>query len=168
MARERLEIKLDALFADQLTDRQFIERCVEELEGRERQSNSVARIQRLNAQMSDLRERRTRVIDAFLEGVINRGERDVRLAAIDGDMQTAQHVLMCTATQLLDIKSMVEAFAPLVEWEYWTRDQKRSVLATLTPDIRVADYQVATLGLNPAIFSNENTRTDTGSSPLPA
>jgi len=169
MAREKLETMLDALFADQLTDRQFIERCVEELEGRERQSNSVARIQRLNAQMSDLRERRTRLIDAFLEGMINRGERDVRLAAIDGDMQTAQHVLMCTAaTQLVDIKSMLEAFAPLVEWEYWTRDQKRSVLATLTPDIRVADYQVATLGLNPAIFSNENTRTDTGSSPLPA
>ena len=164
MAREKLETMLDALFADQLTDRQFIERCVEELEGRERQSNSVARIQRLNAQMSDLRERRTRLIDAFLEGMINRGERDVRLAAIDGDMQTAQHVLMCTAaTQLVDIKSMLEAFAPLVEWEYWTRDQKRSVLATLTPDIRVADYQVATLGLNPAIFSNENTRTGTGS-----
>ena len=54
--------------------------------------------------------------------------------------------------------ALIEAFAPLAEWEFWNRDQKRIVLATLTPDIRVADYKVESLGLNPAFFSNEDTR----------
>ena len=37
-------------------------------------------------------------------------------------------------------------------------------LASIAPDIRVADYQIAALGLSPTIFSNENSRTDTDSS----
>ena len=38
-----------------------------------------------------------------------------------------------------DLALLIEAFSPLVEWDSWSRDQKRSVLAALVPDIRVAD-----------------------------
>ena len=71
-------------------------------------------------------------------------------------------------TPALDTAKLIEAFAPLGEWEYWTRDQKRSVLSALVPDIRVADYRVESLGLNPIFFSNENTRTGRDSSRQPA
>ena len=65
-------------------------------------------------------------------------------------------------TPLMNTAKLVEIFAPLGEWEYWSRDQKRSVLSALVPDIRVADYEVESLGLNPSLFSNEDTRTATG------
>ena len=78
---------------------------------------------------------------------------------IDRDTQSAQDLLSRSKpSALVDLESLAEAFAPLLEWEYWTRDQKRSVLATIIPNIRVADYQVTALGLHPSIFSKENTR----------
>ena len=57
---------------------------------------------------------------------------------------------------------------PLAEWKFWDREQKRSLLAALVPDIRVADYRIESLGLDPGIFSNEDTRTGMDSSPQPA
>jgi hypothetical protein len=68
----------------------------------------------------------------------------------------------------LDTERLIEAFAPVAEWEYWTRDQKRQVLSTLVPDIRVADYKVESLGLNSRLFSNEDTHRGRDSWPPPA
>jgi hypothetical protein len=124
---------------------------------------------RLVAQIGSLREKRARVIDAFLDGAIHREERNSRLAIINRDSQSAQDLLARTnPAALVDLDLLIEAFAPLLEWEYWSRDQKRSVLATIVPDIRVADYQVTELGLHPSVFSKENTRTDRDSWRRPA
>ena len=169
MGRERLEKKLDSLFADQLTSPRFLEVCIEEMERRHERDDSATQIQRLVAQVSSLREKRGRVMDAFLEGAIGREDRNSRLAVIDRDTQLAQDLITrSNPAVLITLKSLVEAFAPLLEWEYWSRDQKRSVLATIVPDIRVADYQVTALGLHPSIFSKENTRRDRDSWLRPA
>jgi site-specific DNA recombinase len=169
MGREELEAKLDILFAEGLTNPRFLEECIAILRGRQTQNESVARVQRLTAEMSQLRGKRTRVVDAFMEGVIERDERDSRLAIIDRDAQATQDLLMReTPATSFKLTTVVEAFAPLAEWKYWTRDQKRSILETLVPDIRVADYRIETIGLSPSIFSNENTRADGGSWRLPA
>lgn len=117
------------------------------------------RIQGLTSEIKAMQEKRSRVVDIFIEGVISR-ERDQRLVAIDSGIDIAHGRLMreVPSTSLAS-GALIEAFAPLAEWEFWNRDQKRTVLATLTPDIRVADYKVESLGLNPALFSNEDTRT---------
>jgi hypothetical protein len=169
MGREKLESQLDSLFTDRLTSPQFLESCVNELERRHAQDDSAARLQRLAAEVSSLREKRGRVLDAFLDGVIHREERDSRLGAVDRAIHTAQEILMRSSPAArVDLRLLIEAFSPLVEWEYWSRDQKRSVLAALVPDIRVADYQIAALGLNPTIFSNDDSRRDRDSWRRPA
>jgi hypothetical protein len=170
MAREKLEKRLDSLFADQLTDPDFIERCISDLRQRCAQDDSVVRVQRLSAELSGLHEKRSRVVETFLDGVFGREERDSRLAKLDRDIQLAQNTLLRCSSPAADVdaKRIVEAFAPLVEWEYWSREQKRSVLAAIVPEIRVADYQVAGLGLNRTIFSTEDTRRDRDSSQPPA
>ena len=67
-------------------------------------------------------------------------ERDSRSAAVDRDILPAQQVLTRSSPGALsDLDALIGAFAPLVEWEYLSREQKRSVLATIVPDIRVAD-----------------------------
>ena len=169
MRREKLEAVLDELFATRLASPAFVQQCVDELKQRASNRDSTRRIQMLTADINALRGKRERVIDGFVEGAIGREERDRRLTAIDHDIRATEEILMKEEpTPRLDVAKLIEAFAPLGEWEYWTRDQKRSVLSALVPDIRVADYKVESLGLNPNLFSNENTRTGRDSSRQPA
>ena len=158
MGRERLEAILNELFSDRLTSTEFLQNCIEELQRRGTQDDSAVRIQRLSAEVTTLSEKRGRVVEAFLDAAIDREERDSRLAAVDRDIRSTQDLLTrINPAQTVDLASLVQAFSPLVEWEFWSRDQKRSVLASISPDIRVADYEIEGLGLNPAIFSNEST-----------
>jgi hypothetical protein len=164
MAREKLEAKLDLLFAEQLTDRGFLEQCLGELTRRTTGDSSAIRMQRLSLQLTKLREKRSRVLEAFLDGVISRDERDQRLVPIDRELLNGQTLLMqLTPAVGVSADSLSEAFSVLFEWKFWNREQKRSVLATLTPEIRVADFEVMSIGVSPAIFSNESTLTGTGS-----
>ena len=161
MARERLEGVLDGLFSERLTTPSFLKRCVDELTHRSEGKETVIKVERLTSELASLRRKRDRVIESFLDEVLSREERDERLASIDRDIQIAQEMLDQERPPApLDPNQLAEALSPLAEWRCWSREQKRNLLATLVPDIRVADYKIESLGLNPAIFSNENTHTD--------
>jgi hypothetical protein len=157
MKRERLESVLDRLFIDHFSKPAFLEQCVENLRQRSTHDDSAVRIRKLKAEINALCAKRERIIDTFVEGAIEREERDQRLSAIDNDIRVTQAILMREAPATsLDTAKLIEAFTPLAEWECWTRDQKRTVLATLVPDIRVANYTVESLGLSSSLFSSEN------------
>jgi hypothetical protein len=118
-------------------------------------------VPRLMAEIKTLREKRSRVIETYLEGVISREDRDRILSTTDRELKVAQDILMReTPHKSIQITDLIEAFAPLANFACWTRDQKRSVLAAMTPDIRCADYKIESLGINPAIFSSENSHRD--------
>ena len=164
MARERLERKLDFLFASNLTKPTFLEKCLESMKAQYQREGSAARVERLKLDVESLRLKRGRVIDSFVEGLIPTSERDRRVAAIDRDLELSEGLLKRETPSLsVDLCTMIEAFAPLVESEYWTRDQKRSVLTTLVPEIRVADYEILSIGLQPSVFSNDDTRSPAAS-----
>ena len=169
MGRERLEGILDTLFADKLVNPDFLEACLEQLLERTERRRSESNLERLTAEINGLCRKRERVIDGFIEGAIERPDRDRRLAAIDDGIRVAENTLNRESGAIsLDAQKLIEAFAPLAEWEYWARDQKRKILSTLVPDIRVADYKIESLGLSPVLVSNENTHTGMDSWPPPA
>jgi DNA invertase Pin-like site-specific DNA recombinase len=169
MGREKLEGVLDGLFANRLTSPAFLRNCVDQMLQGSTQKDSGEEARRLTSEINGLHRKRERVIDSFVESVIESWERDKRLTAIDEGIRAAQDALARKASQApLDAGKLIEAFAPLSEWEYWTRDQKRQILSTLVPDIRVANYEIESLGLNFDIFSNEDTRSGRGSWPRPA
>jgi hypothetical protein len=169
MGRERLEGILDALFANQLSNRSFLLHCVDNLRQRSAQQNAEGEIKKLTSEVNKLRRKRERVVDSYIEGAIENRERDKRLVTIDDNIRVCEEVLAQKAENVLpDTEKLIEAFAPLAEWEYWTREQKRRVLSTLIPDIRVADYEVDSLGLNTSVFCSEDTRKGRDSSPPPA
>lgn len=156
MARERIETTLDSLFAEQLTSESFLQCCLREMQTTEASHESEIKRQNLADLLNNLREKRSRVVDTFLEGVIGRDERDRRLANIDHETQEARGLLLKEApSPTLTLAGLVKAFAPLCEWKFWSRDQKRSVLAAIVPDIQVANYQVSAIGLS---FSDQDTR----------
>jgi hypothetical protein len=166
MARERLEQQLDILFVERLTDRQFLEDCVDAVQRRSEPQNTEGRLQELNAQIAALRSKRERVIDAYTDGAIGREERDRRLAIIDRDKEALQGLMLQQeVTPRLDPIVLAERLACLAEWPYWTREQKRSVLAAMVPDIRVSDYHIESVGLRGEMFGSEESREDTGSWP---
>lgn len=163
MGREKLEVLLDRLFANRISSPKFLAHCVEELNQRTVRGVSTARTQKLTAEIKLLRGKRERVIDGFIEGAIGREDRDRRLTRIDHDIQVAKDILTREVpTSSLDEAKLIETFAPLAEWEYWTRGQKRAVLSALVPDIRVADYKVESLGIDPSVFSTNDTRAAVG------
>jgi hypothetical protein len=169
MAREKLELILDDLFSVRLTERSFLERCAAELVRRSESDESLVRVQRLTSEITNSRRKHDRIVDSFVDGVLSREERDNRLLVIKRDIQIAQEMLMQERPSVpLDLSLLTEALSSLAAWRYWSRDQKRNLLAALVPDIRVANYEIESLGLNPAIFSNESTRMDKGSSRQPA
>jgi len=169
MNREKLEVVLDGIFACQLSSRSFLEKCVNELQQRATENNAAVECQKLNSEVNGLKRKRERVVDSFVDGVIDKAELAKRLGPIDEGIRIANIALSRNKNEPnIDLEKLIAVFAPLVEWEFWTRDQKRQILSTLTPDIRVADYKVESLGLNPILFSNEDTHTGRDSSPPPA
>lgn len=169
MGRQRLEQKLDDLFANHLCSRPFVENCVNELLQRSAENDSAAEVRRLNSEINSLRRKRERVVDSYVEGVIDKPELTKRLGPINEGLRVANTALSFKEKGPdLDTDKLIAVFAPLAEWGCWTRDQKRQILSSLVPDIRVVDYKVESLGLNPKLFSNEVTHTDRDSSPPPA
>jgi DNA invertase Pin-like site-specific DNA recombinase len=170
MPREKLEATLDLLFSQRLTDPAFLEKCIAGLKRRAASSETQGTFQRLQSEVDRQEAMRQRVLEAFYDGTISKPERDGKLLKINAALRTAGEFLARSepAPAALDSARLVQLLAPLAEWRYWSREQKRAVLATLLVDIRVANGEVETLGLSPSLFSNEDTRMGRDSSPLPA
>jgi len=169
MGRETLERLLDDMFTQQLSRRTFLEHCVKEMQIRAEKADSAVGVERLTSEISKLRRQRDRVVELFVRGNIGVPEMDRRLSTIDEGIRAAEAILgRSVVDRSLDIGKLAEAFSPLAEWDFWSRKQKRQVLTTLAPDIRVANYKVESLGLNPSFFSNELSHTGTDSWRLPA
>ncbi|PYV26570.1 MAG: hypothetical protein DMG24_06790 [Acidobacteria bacterium] len=106
----------DELFVTQLSNPSFLGQCVEELKQRSAHGDSANHIQTLNAEVDGLRCKRERVIDGYVDGTIERQERDRRLTTIDHDIQVAQDILnRAVRTASMDTAKLIEAFAPLGE-----------------------------------------------------
>ena len=148
MRREKLEEQLDFLLAIRLTDERFLHGILADFQRRRQQTGSKTRIVRLNEEISRLREKRQRVMDAYFEGMIARDDRDKRLGEVDRDLKMAQDALLReTPAQELKPQELKHLFKPFVRWRLLGRDDKRRILAAVVPEIHVADYQVRAIGM---------------------
>ena len=73
MRREKLEAVLDELFATSLSSSRFVGLCVGEIKRRTAHGDSARRIQNLTAEINVLRRKRERVVNSFIDGVIDGG-----------------------------------------------------------------------------------------------
>ena len=165
MRRDRLEPKLDELFSDRLTDLGFLREIAEEMDNKASKGTDGKAIVRLETQIITQQTKRQRVLDAFFEGVIDRVERDRRLGTIERELRLAQELLFKhKPVMTFNADLLAEIFMPLFEWKFLNREDKRQILSTLVPDIRVADYKVEGLYLLPPSCGYEDTLTDKDSS----
>jgi len=160
MRRDRLDSQLDSMFARDFTDREFLIRIVERWSHKETRQDDSGR-QRLEAQYGTLQCKRQRILDAFFEGVIDRPERDRRLTQIDSSLATVADLLMQEQPAPVEPDTLKKILRVFVGWERLKPDQKRRILPTVVPEIKVANYQVEGVWL--AGWCNQGNPTAAGS-----
>ncbi len=144
MNQHQLEAKLNDLFSVQLTDKRILTNLIKQHEEQHNGRGQRARIARLQHQVETLREKRQRVLELFVEGLITRDERAKRLEDIDRETKLAQEVLLREEPQLLNLtaEKLGEIARPFLTWKMLDREGKRRVLASAMPEIRVTDYAI--------------------------
>lgn len=154
MGRERLEEKLDGMFAEKFTDRAFITDLLRDVEAKSEAAHARERIVRLELEIRKLREKRSRILDSYFEGLLSRAERDGRLSDVDTRLHAAEEKLLREApVPQINARSLMSAFAPLFDWQFLNRESKRRLLAVTVPEIHVANYQVRGVSVtSPSFF----------------
>jgi hypothetical protein len=149
MRREGLERTLDTLFGERLTDSGFLCALSRELESRTEQGSEQALLGRLHAEIENQQKKKQRVLDGYFEGVIDRGERDLRTAVIDRELAVAKDLLLRhTPAPGISAETLKELCGVFYEWEFLSVEHKRKLLASAVPDIRVADSKVYGMTMN--------------------
>jgi len=157
MRQERLESKLDGILAERLTDRDFITELLSDFHANSDAAASRGRIARLELEMKKLREKRERVLDIYLEGILSRADRDQRLGEVDARIQMTEEMLLREVpAPTVSVRSLMTAFAPLFDWQFMNRESKRRILSVTIPEIRVSNYQVRGISVtSPTFFCGE-------------
>lgn len=173
MNRERTESILDGLLSRKLCDPGILRHIYEEHLRRTEAKGRGKDAARLKDQVERLQAKRERVIEAYIEGVLAKPERDARLQAVDRDIRLANNALAEQVPQATwDPELLADIFAPFAAWEFLNRPEKRAMLNAVAPAFQVADYSVYGMYLGvtnstlpPSDFSDSNSgspsRTDT-------
>jgi site-specific DNA recombinase len=154
MLRRVLEPKIDEVLSRQLTDRRFIARIVDSYTSAQRggQVSDPVGDSLVEARVRALEEKKQRVLETFLDGLIGREDRDRRLQDLDREI-ASYHALRSSShsssrSPRLDPDLVAAAVEPFVQWEFLNREDRRQLLAQLCPEIEVYRYQVRGLQLH--------------------
>lgn len=142
MRRDVLDPELDSMFAAKFTDRDFLIEIAKKWASKQSSNDSATKHARLESQSAALRSKRQRVLDGYFEGLIDRTERDRRLAAIDSDLSAVTGLLMSEAPTPVGLEALVSIFEVFADWDRLEREDKRRILPAVVPEIKVADYRV--------------------------
>jgi hypothetical protein len=116
-----------------------------------------------------LKEKRQHVLGTFFDGVIDKIERDTKLAEVERESTIYQQLLNAPTSadvpiSIEDIRLCIEPFA---EWEYLGREDKRSLLTAFCPQINIFQYKITSIALNPipVLGGNDDSRLKTATAP---
>lgn len=161
MRRTRLDSALDSIFANRLTDESFLQEIVSEIEHRQKNGDSRAKLARLQSEVERLKNKRQRIVEMYADGDITAEERHQHIAQIQLAVEQAERKMLDIEPEFgeLTAEKLAQILQPFVSWLYLSRTDKRTILSTIVPDIHVADYRVRAIGINPAVFSCGSTDT---------
>ncbi len=149
MRRERVEAHLDEIFAQRLSDHSFLDRIAAELAERSESNTNKTDISMLRRMSKGLEDKRSRVLSAYFETLIDRAELDRRLEQIKTDQQFCNQKLAEVQPEINDISAqeLAALLGPFQEWAVLTRTDKRRLLQAIVPEIHIQNYNVTRLAL---------------------
>lgn len=97
--------------------------------------------------IENLMARRKRILDAFFDGVVDRGERDEQLVKVDAELKAFQDMQLKTrvaepSASPTDLANVLSVFS---EMPFLQRDDKRSLLRELGVRVSVSGYKICAL-----------------------
>jgi DNA invertase Pin-like site-specific DNA recombinase len=166
MLRDKLEPKIDHLLGIKLRDPHFVESVLAAYDHSEKTPgqnpiDSAA----ITAKLGMLKEKRQRVLGTFFDGLIDKIERDAKLAEVEQENRIYQQLLNAPtrADVPISIENIRLCIEPFAEWEYLNREDKRSLLTAFCPQIDVFQYKISSVALNlvPTHGGNGDSRSKT-------
>jgi DNA invertase Pin-like site-specific DNA recombinase len=157
MLRRKLEPKIDTLIGEKLQDSAFLAQVLRDygelLVSASRDESRTVDGPAVLRKLEDLRAKKERVVDAFIDGVIDRVQRDEKVQHVDREIDLYSGLLTAALkssepSSVLSVEAMLQAIEPLADWEFLGRDDRRSLLRQLCPEISVYRYTVKSLTLN--------------------
>ncbi len=98
----------------------------------------------IEKKVSRLEARRERVLESFYDGVVSKEERDEKLVAVSGELDSLRTALNDAESKppTLDPETVVSLLSTFHEWQFLEAMQKRRILEALMPAIFVYRYQI--------------------------
>lgn len=157
MRRDRLDGQLDDLLGQRLTDRQFLQAIFSRLQERTEGNSDAERVKRLNLQLKQGEAKRCRILDMYADGVINRADRDSRLASVETETRRLRAQINHTSIlPSMDPVQLAFLFVPFLGYRDLDIERKRKILTALVPEIKVANYLIHGIYVNIGTFSGES------------
>jgi FtsZ-binding cell division protein ZapB len=149
MRREKVERYLDYIFAQKLSNDAFVEQIVAELIERSKLRTDKADILKVQRTIERLEEKKKRILNAYYEAHINRSELNRQIEQVKVEQKFCNQKLAAFQPQKQEISAGEPAaiLAPLQEWTFLSRIDKRRLLRTLLPEIHITNYHVTRLAL---------------------
>jgi DNA invertase Pin-like site-specific DNA recombinase len=157
MLRAKLESKIDCLLGERLSERGFLGNALDAYKSQLKQSSNQQAVDQalIAAKLDELKAKKLRVLDAFFEGLIDKSERDRKLASIQRDVDSYERLLPEAGFErpstVADLEQVLEPFS---EWEFLEREDKRALLAMICPEIKIFQYTIKSLVLRLSVLES--------------
>jgi hypothetical protein len=157
MLRDKLEPRINGLIGERLHDSSFLAQILQEYEERLTIPSSVETVgvdsATVQQKLDALQDKKSRILDAFFDGVIDRSRRDEALRDLEREICSYNQLFGTSPTpsplqSLPNLDSVVRVIEPIADWEFLGRDHRRALLRQLCPEISVYQYKVKSLTLN--------------------
>ena len=168
MLRAKLESKIDCLLGEKLRERGFLGHAMDAYKSQLEQSSNQHTVDEASiaAKLVELKAKKLRVLDAFIEGFVDKFERDRKLTDIQCDVDTYERMLLEAGLERPStVADLEEVLEPFSEWEFLERQDKRALLAMICPEIKIFQYTVKALVLRLSLLAsgrNNASRSKTG------
>lgn len=152
MNRDIAEEELNDLFTNRLTKRSVLNRILKSMKSQ----RPTTDVDRLIERLAALGQKRQRLIDYYVDGGINKGECDTRLAQIEKEERVLSDLLVKhNPNPAVDVDQLEEVFSMFNEFDMLERIDKRGLLGSINPEILISNYVVKglsfSLGVSPAL-----------------
>jgi hypothetical protein len=169
-----IEPKIETLLSMRLQDDGFLAGITEAYLEQQSQQPPIGISDRaaVQRQIEHLTAKRSRILEAFFDGTIDRRQRDEQLSKVDAELkayQVAATAMLTTIRPTVTMGELVDLFSAFAEMPFLSRDDKRALLRGLGVEVFVSGYKIHKLAMRNVAGSGCNTdnRPKTAPSVLP-
>ena len=121
-------------------------------------------------QIENLTAKRSRILEAFFDGTIDRRQRDEQLGRVDAELKAYKSMVAPSpaAGPFVSTSELADLFSAFAEMPFLQRDDKRLLLRGLGVQVSVIGYKICTLAMRSVVGLGCNTDSRLKTARLPS